>query len=443
MARDTSPLDPQKRSLHAILRAFLQTFLATHALPKFVRDELEGYLDCGRLCCGCALYECRGCGLARVTALSCKGRGFCPRCLGRRMAEGARDLVTRVLPHVRIRQWTFSLPFALRVRLAFDHDKTLALWRIAQREIDRRYRRLARDAGIEAPRGGSLMVIHRAGSDLKVNLHFHSLVLDGCYSASGRFWTAPAPTPAEVGQILTRVVARAERLFQGDVPHDPSEDEQAIERAYALSTRGERHGPEDQDEHDFGVQLPTRRKARLGEWDLDAELAVDEHDRDRLEHLCRYLLRPPLALDRLRLLDDGRVCIELKRPGLDRTTHVTMSPDAFIARLATLVPRPRRNTTVYFGVLAAHAKGREDIVPCPESERGVRPDASWASLMKYSFGLDVLSCPRCGERLQFVDVLRDRKKVRELLERLALWADPLPLQPARGPPDEHESRDFF
>ena len=117
-----------------------------------------------------------------------------------------------------------------------------------------------------------------------------------------------------------------------------------------------------------------------------------------------------------------------------------MTPDAFIARLATtrfvipdggLVPRPGRNTIVYFGVLAAHSKGRAAIVPCPEDERGVRPDASWAKLMKYSFGLDVLSCPRCGERLRFVEVVHDRKRVRELLEGLGFSTEILPLHPAR------------
>ena len=103
MARDTSPLDPQRRSLHAILRLHLASFLLAHALPKFVKDELEGYLDCGRLCCGCAVYECKGCGLARVTALSCKGRGFCPRCLGRRMAEGSANMPVDSAPlHARL-----------------------------------------------------------------------------------------------------------------------------------------------------------------------------------------------------------------------------------------------------------------------------------------------------------------------------------------------------
>lgn len=89
---------------------------------------------------------------------------------------------------------------------------------------------------------------------------------------------------------------------------------------------------------------------------LDAEVAVHEHGRDRLECLCRYVLRPPLALDRLKLLGDDLLCIELKRAWSDGTTHVTMSPSTFLARLASLVPRPRVNTTLYYGVVAARAR---------------------------------------------------------------------------------------
>ena len=84
MHRDTSPLDPHRRSLHAILRRHLATFLRAHPLPDFVRDELTGYLDCGVIAHGCARYRCDDCGHERVTAVSCKGRGFCPRCIGPR-----------------------------------------------------------------------------------------------------------------------------------------------------------------------------------------------------------------------------------------------------------------------------------------------------------------------------------------------------------------------
>ncbi len=66
-------------------------------LPGFVADELRGLLDCGVLAKGCAHLRCKGCGLDRVAALSCKGHGFCPRCAGRRMIETARHLAERVL----------------------------------------------------------------------------------------------------------------------------------------------------------------------------------------------------------------------------------------------------------------------------------------------------------------------------------------------------------
>ena len=36
------------------------------------------------------------------------------------MADTAAHLVDRVFPHVPVRQWVLSLPFALRYRLAYD-----------------------------------------------------------------------------------------------------------------------------------------------------------------------------------------------------------------------------------------------------------------------------------------------------------------------------------
>jgi hypothetical protein len=73
---------------------------------------------------------------------------------GRRKTERARHLVERVLPQERVRQWLRSLPFALRWPLAFHRDVPLAHARIAQQEIEHRYRRLARQAGLRGPRGG-------------------------------------------------------------------------------------------------------------------------------------------------------------------------------------------------------------------------------------------------------------------------------------------------
>ena len=54
-------------------------------------------------------------------ASSCKGRGFCPSCTGRRMNATAANLIERVLPpESGLRQWVLTFPFSWRRRLAQD-----------------------------------------------------------------------------------------------------------------------------------------------------------------------------------------------------------------------------------------------------------------------------------------------------------------------------------
>ena len=81
------------------------------------------------------------------------------------------------------------------------------------------------------------------------------------------------------------------------------------------------------------------------------------HDRKRLEHLCRYLLRPPVAQERLRLLADGRVLVQLKRVWADGTSHRLFEPLEFLQKLAALTPRPRITLILYHGLLAPDAGG--------------------------------------------------------------------------------------
>ena len=46
--------------------------------------------------------------------------------------------------------------------------------------------------------------------------------------------------------------------------------------------------------------------------------------------------------------------------------------------------------------------------------------------MRRSFGLDVLACPRCGDRMELIAAIEDPAVARRILERLGL--------PARAPP---------
>jgi len=147
-------------------------------MPAFVRDELFGFLRCGVAAHGVALFRCSACKASRLVALSCKGRGFCPRCLGRRMTELALEWTRWVLPRVRIRQWVLSLPFWLRIPLAFRHALALEVHAVAGKQIERWYRKKAKRLGVDGGTG-MITVIQRFGSDLACNVHFHSLVIDG------------------------------------------------------------------------------------------------------------------------------------------------------------------------------------------------------------------------------------------------------------------------
>lgn len=101
--------------------------------------------------------------------------------------------------------------------------------------------------------------------------------------------------------ILQRIVKRAAAfLARRDGDDDLDEDERSLAQAHAAATTSrdaEKHAPDEQGELDGHVHLPTRRNARIDGFDLDAEVAVHAEDRDRLEHLARYILRPPRSRD--------------------------------------------------------------------------------------------------------------------------------------------------
>ena len=141
---------PEKTLLHEVVREQLEGFLASsryrdQAPPRFIEQELRAFLRCGVLAHGFLRLHCDECGHDRLVAFSCKRRGFCPSCGGRRMADTAAHLVDRVLPEVPVRQWVLTLPYPLRYRCAYDAKLTSEVLRAFLRalfaELRRRVRR--------------------------------------------------------------------------------------------------------------------------------------------------------------------------------------------------------------------------------------------------------------------------------------------------------------
>ncbi len=374
----------------------------------------------------------------------------------------AYALVDDVLPRVPVRQWVLSLPYRLRYLLAWDHALARAVLGVYARVLLGFQRHRARRSGIRDGRSGCVTVIQRFGGGLNLNIHFHTLLFDGVFFAAGEestlgFWPLPPPTDDEVGVVLARIAARLQRLlkrrgldpgdadlFQGDPVVEGSPalaglSSASIQGRIALGPRAGARVWRVGDDPDAPWVLSTApRHAHLAGFDLHANVAVPAADRTRLEQLCRYLLRPAVAQDRLRLLDDGRIMLKLKTAWMDGTRHLVFEPLELLEKLAALTPRPRINLVLYHGVLAPHAGWRARVVAygTPPGEAPAVASASanangdpaaapvsrhwaWADLMRRAFDIDVQACLRCGGRLRLIGTVEDPDAIRAILAALA------------------------
>jgi hypothetical protein len=132
---------PEETTLYRVVQENLETFLAeveaggVASLPQFVKDEFEAFLECGILSYGFLRVRCAECGHEKLVAFSCKRRGICPSCGGRRMAETAAWLVDRVIPKVPVRQWVLSCPIPLRSLFAVHPELLTSVLQIIHRVI--------------------------------------------------------------------------------------------------------------------------------------------------------------------------------------------------------------------------------------------------------------------------------------------------------------------
>jgi len=136
------PRDPSRTVLYKVIADHLETFLASldadpdaKGLPAYVQREFYDYVQCGILAHGFLRLGCDTCKHEMLLAFSCKRRGFCPSCAGRRMAQTAGHLVTQVMPWVPTRPWVVSVPIPLRDWMASSQALTATVHTIMRTTI--------------------------------------------------------------------------------------------------------------------------------------------------------------------------------------------------------------------------------------------------------------------------------------------------------------------
>ena len=349
------------------------------------------------------------------------------------MCETAANLVEHVLPRVALRQWVLTFPFAWRKRLAYDGELLGALTRIFVETVLRFYAR-------PGERTGAVTVVQRTSSDLKLNPHLHVVFLDGVYreESGALVWASAHLQTRDVGEVLEQThlgwrmaqAPRAARRRHRGRRGGGAENEARL-AASAVSGRPPA-GPQWR-RAPLVAPLAYDKPlcASLDGFTLHAATRAGAQDERGREALLRYVLRPPVAQERVDARPEGLVRIVLKRAYRDGTVAVDMDPLSLLCRLAASVPPPRFHTVKYAGVLAPASPWREAVAPSrrrpSRKARGTRTRTTrrarahdderrrpsryrpWAELLKRTFEVDVLECPRCKGRMELVALVRGPK----------------------------------
>ena len=260
------------------------------------------------------------------------------------MAQTALNLVEHVLPReVPLRQFVLTVPFELRARLGYDGALWSDIARIFSDSILGWYRRRMRDEGVAGGKGGAVIVLQRTSSDLRLDPHIHAIVLDGVYAAGAdgapAFHTLPRLSTTEVADALQVARVRILRLLQrrgvlGSDAEGTAVDDELTARTPALAQLAaaavagrEPAGPSIRRRPiEFalrgrpGAVVTGPRCVQDQGFTLHAATHVHAHDHRGREALVKYVLRPPIAQERVTAGPDGLVRILLKKEFSDGMT---------------------------------------------------------------------------------------------------------------------------
>lgn len=465
-------------------------------LPKFVEEEFQAYLGCGRLEAGCLELQCRSCGHSLLVALSCKRRGFCAACLGRRMSDTAVHLEQEVLPEVPVRHWVCTFPWGVRAVLGYDKELGREAASAFAKELSRSLKRRAKKQlglrSVDEALTGLVVVVQRTDGALRLNVHLHVLGLDGVYvdheHGELRFHTLGTPSSVEVGDIARRTALRLHRAFQKKGRHSPWDEDHAFAdsgdadpfsleepglfacyqaAASGVAVSAERAGqpvlrllvqsPQEPDASTEDQRAREPVAEALGV-NLYAKQLVDGRDRKQLERLCRYVMRPPLSQERLEWRTDGRLELTLKNVWKDGTRALVLEPFDLLVRLCSAIPPPWFNMVRYFGVLSSHSRHRARVVPKRTDPSRFQPTAAagdqlelgfdsgdantqaqtsgrsrWGWLLRHVFRADVDTCSLCGGPMRWLEAATTQGDIARLLAKHGLAPQPPPGPRARVP----------
>lgn len=383
-------------------------------LRSNVLESFDAYLNCGILRHGCARAHCEECNHSELIAFSCKERVLCPSCTAKRghiFAQTLHETILLPRPHKHL---VFTVP--KRIRPYFKYDRKL--FKIFYKSAWDAWKWYV-EGNLPEGTSGAVMSLHTAGDLLNFHPHVHSLVLPGVITPSGEYQELP--------EIDTELLAE---LFQEKV----------------LNAFLER-GLLSQDDVNL---MKSWEHSGFNVWVGDDILPESEEER---LFVSRYLVKCPLSLERLEILDDERVRYSAKdsREGEVPETK-SFSPLEFLAELSQHIPDTYEQVIRYYGYYSARTRGarrrEEELEKLAKQTKDESSQAqidrdidkkpvckSWAGLIKKVYEIDPLQCPKCGGSMKIKAFIHDPEEISRICENLGLpdW---------RAPPKMGKDRKF-
>jgi hypothetical protein len=322
-------------------------------------------------------------------AFSCQTRSFCPSFAAKRSVMFAAFLEEEVLAEVGHWMLTFTIPKMLRPY--FLHHRKL-LGELCKAAWQTFLELMVEAVGEDGFRPAMVASVHSAGDFLRWNPHVHALAVRGGWMADGEWRPVPYLD-----------LDAAEKLFRHKVLS-------FLKREGLISQER--------------IELLLSWRHNSG-FSVDSSVRFEPEDTTSADRVARYIVRPPVSLERLSLDGGPDGIVEYRAKGGGPSDIKRFDPLDFVARLLMHAPEPRLHTVRYYGAYSSRSRASQKLVQVDgkntEGELSTaerrRMRRAWARLIRRVYEVDPLLC-ECGAEMKIISFITEYRVVIRILNHV-------------------------
>jgi len=338
-------------------------------------ENVSKMIDCGDPSKGGTMYGCEKCGALRFVPFRCHSR-FCPTCGNKYSQDRTLNMSFKLLD-TQHRHCVFTIDSQLRNFFLKDRSLLNCLFEAVNMVVTNMFHK---ENKTELFTPGFICVLHTFGRDLKWNPHIHCLLSEG---GVGRItgWRPKKHFNYTYLRNSFRTVLLKLMLQRLGPSFKP-----IISRCYREHTEG------------FYVYAKPNK--------CDPKTVT--------KYIGRYLGRPVIATSRIDAFDreNDTVTFHYNRHEDEKYIEETIPAMDFIKRLIRHIPEKHFKQIRYYGIYARHLQKDSHVFKfaVPASKRSFfKSFIQWRKNLFFSFGIDPLKCPNCGNQMTVLELLLNKE----------------------------------